>query len=102
MATPHPPARLTAEEIETLAAKPSLFTLGALVITDGAFDLCTSAAADPVEYILRHVKGDFGTLDPHDQAENAYGIRHHTRVMSEYRLPITNAKLWVITDAGHA
>jgi hypothetical protein len=39
------------------------FELGQVVATPGAIELLVGAGRSPVEFIARHVRGDYGDLD---------------------------------------
>src|SRR5687768_3950185 len=69
------------------AMQPALlFRLGRLCATNGAIRALTSAAADPIEYVARHLAGDWGDLDPEDRAANDRALRLGERLISAYRL----------------
>jgi hypothetical protein len=78
-----------------------LFGLGRLSATPGAIRTLTSAATDPVEYIARHLAGDWGELDAHDTAANDRALRLDERIISAYRLS-NGEKIWIITEADRS
>ena len=78
-----------------------LFRLGRLCATNGAIDALTSAAADPIEYVARHLAGDWGDLDAADSAANDRAVQLGERIISAYRLS-TDEKIWVITEADRS
>jgi hypothetical protein len=47
-----------------------LFALGQIVATPGALALLEKAQNLPSEFLLRHLRGDWGDLCRDDQAEN--------------------------------
>ena len=59
-----------------------------------------------VDCLARHDNGDWGDLDPDDQAANNYALRHYEgRVLSRYTIPTELASetadddaIWIITD----
>ena len=78
-----------------------LFRLGRLCATSGAIRTLTSAAADPIEYVARHLAGDWGDLEPEDCAANDRALRLGERIISAYRL--ANAeRIWIITEADRS
>ncbi len=77
------------------------FSLGQIVATPGALEALQEAQETPLRYILRHVSGDWGELDRHDQRENERSLKHGFRLLSAYSLS-TGTKLWVITEADRS
>ena len=77
-----------------------LFPLGSIVATPGALALLDRAGKSGLEYLLRHVTGDFGLMDEEDVKANREAIRNGLRVMSAYA--VAGEKLWIITEAGRA
>jgi hypothetical protein len=75
-----------------------LFRLGRLCATNGAIRTLTSAAADPIEYVARHLAGDWGDVDPADAAANDRALQSRERIISAYRLA-DGSKIWIITEA---
>lgn len=56
-----------------------------------------------VQCLMRHMQGDWGTIEEHDRAVNAAAIQHGSRVLSRYPLSpaIEDQFLFIITDPGH-
>jgi hypothetical protein len=55
----------------------------------------------PGIFIKRHVTGDWGEVDDHDQQENEFSVEHGFRLLSSY--PVSNgAKIWIITEADRS
>ena len=85
-----------------------LFPLGQVVATPGALD----AARYPeqfLELLARHVRGDWGCVDPEDAATNAEAVREGSRILSAYPidpgLPCAGYGdncLWIITEADRS
>ena len=50
------------------------FPLGRTVATPGALEALVRAGETPLNYLARHIAGDWGDLDQHDKAQNE--IRH--------------------------
>ena len=53
-----------------------------------------AAAEEPVAFLLRHRRGDWGELDPFDRKQNELALRHGGRLLSAYR-----TRLGAITEA---
>ena len=75
-----------------------LFPAGQIVATPGALALLERANKTPVEFLSRHLRGDWGDLCPEDKTENELSLKQGFRLMSSYRVT-ENENLWVITEA---
>ena len=78
-----------------------LFDLGQLVATPGALAALEKTGQTPMEFLSRHVTGDWGDIPEEDRKENQYSLEHGFRLLSSYR---TNADqvVWVITEANRS
>ena len=78
-----------------------LFNLGQLVATPGALAALAKAGQTPLDFLTRHVCGDWGDIDKDDCKENELGLKRGFRLLSSYR---TNAdvKVWLITEADRS
>ena len=75
-----------------------LFPAGQIVATPGALALLEQANKSPLEFLSRHLRGDWGDPCQEDKTENELSQKHGFRLMSSY--PITETeKLWIITEA---
>jgi len=81
-------------------ARP-LFSLGQCVATPGALAVLAEAGQTPADFLNRHVRGDWGTIDPADKGLNEQAIRDGARIFSVY-VTAKGVKLWVITEADRA
>lgn len=81
-------------------ARP-LFSLGQCVATPGALAALDEAGQTPAEFLNRHVRGDWGAIDPADKGLNEQAIRDGDRIFSVY-VTAKGVKLWVITEADRA
>jgi hypothetical protein len=78
-----------------------LFAAGRLVATPGALAVLEQVNKSPLEFLSRHLRGDWGDLCQEDKTENELSLKHGFRLMSSY--PITDTeKLWVITEADRS
>jgi hypothetical protein len=78
-----------------------LFPPGRLVATPGALALLEQINRSPLEFLSRHVRGDWGDLCQEDKTENELSLKYEFRLMSSY--PITETeKLWIITEADRS
>ena len=62
------------------------FDPGQVVATRGAVEAFTASEESPYAYLLRHVAGDWGDIDPEDVIENEVSLRRGFRLLSSYRL----------------
>lgn len=78
-----------------------LFPSGRLVATPGALALLQQVNKSPLEFLSRHLRGDWGDLCEEDKTENELSLKHGFRLMSSY--PVTETeKLWIITEADRS
>ena len=78
-----------------------LFSLGQLVATPGALAALEKAGQGPLDFLLRHVHGDWGELCEEDRRENQFSLERGFRLLSSYRT-LADAKLYVITEADQS
>jgi hypothetical protein len=83
--------------------QPSItrFALGQTFITPGAEEALMIAGQTGIEFLRRHMSGDFGELADEDTEENEHSLRQGFRVLSAYRTA-RGQKLWVITEADRS
>lgn len=81
-------------------AKPK-FRLGKLVATPGALDALTEAGQSPMDFLSRHVVGDWGHCCEEDQQANEDALLHGDRLFSVYKTA-KGTKIWVITEADRS
>ena len=55
----------------------------------------------PLDYLERHLAGDWGDLDEHDRQENELSLQHGWRLLSAYRLS-DGTRIWIITEADRS
>jgi hypothetical protein len=78
-----------------------VFPAGRLVATPGALALLQQVNKSPLEFLSRHLRGDWGDLCQEDKTENELSLKYGFRLMSSY--PVTdNEKLCIITEADRS
>lgn len=78
-----------------------LFPAGRIVATPGALRLLECANKSPLEFLPRHLRGDWGDLCRDDKTENELSLKCGFRLMSSYQVTATE-KLWIITEADRS
>ena len=78
-----------------------LFPSGRLVATPAALALLEQTNKLPVEFLSRHLRGDWGDLDEEDKTENELSLKYGLRLLSSYQVS-ESEKLWVITEADRS
>lgn len=73
------------------------FALGQVVATPGALAALLQAGQTPLEFLERHVVGDWGELDPQDVQANEDALQCGARLLSRYRTT-QGVVLWIITE----
>lgn len=81
--------------------KKALFPLGQVVATPGALEALQDASQEAVEFLRRHVVGDWGEVPPEDAQENELSVKQGFRILSAYTLN-TSVKIWIITEADRS
>jgi|ERR1700677_870947 len=73
--------------MQQIERKP-LFDLGQLVATPGALAALEKSGQSPMDFLTRHVMGDWGDLCEEDRKENQFSLEKGFRLLSSYK---TNA-----------
>src|SRR4051794_38792594 len=73
------------------------FPLGRLVATPGALELIQGEGREPMEFVERHVRGDWGDLSEHDRLANEAALVNGSRILSSY-IVVGNERVWVLTE----
>ena len=78
-----------------------LFDLGQLVATPGALAALEKTGQNAMDFLSRHVRGDWGELPKEDKDENQLSLDKGFRLLSSYRTTAGD-KIWVITEADRS
>jgi len=78
-----------------------LFSLGQIVATPGARTALEKAGQTPLEFLARHVRGEWGELGAEDRRENQRSLERGFRLLSSYRTGAGDT-VWVITEADRS
>jgi hypothetical protein len=76
-----------------------LFLPGSVVATPGALEL-TDHGVNLMNYLRRHLQGDWGDISEEDKKENELSLREGFRLLSSYNTKA--GKLWLITEADRS
>lgn len=77
-----------------------MFDMGRIVATPAALDLLSHHQISALEFLRRHVTGDFGDLCHDDIAANLHAVKTGLRILSKYRLG--DESVYVITEADRS
>lgn len=77
------------------------FELGQIVATPGALEALQRNAQTALQFISRHVQGEWGELSDEDSYANDMALVHDTRILSAYSLN-DGTKIWVITESDRS
>ena len=69
--------------------------------TPGALNAFAATGENPINYIVRHMNLDPGSLGAEDQLHNLRAVRAGTRVFSAYELR-DGTRIWIITEADRS
>ncbi len=85
-----------------IAVNQPRFSLGQVVATPQAMATVERLGKSLLEFIERHVRGDWGDLSEDDQQANEDALVDGSRILSSYILEGEGdnvVKLWIITEA---
>ena len=74
------------------------FELGHVVATPAALSALEASGQAPIEFLHRHVRGDWGDLSEGDRECNEEALSDGSRILSAY-ITGSGQKLWIITEA---
>ncbi|HEV8353192.1 MAG TPA: hypothetical protein VGR24_03225 [bacterium] len=69
--------------------------------TPGALNAFAATGENPINFIVRHMNLDPGSLGADDQLQNIRAVREGTRVFSAYELR-DGTRIWIITEADRS
>ena len=81
-----------------------LFLTGQVVATPGALELLNEAGVSAIDFVTRHVYGDWAEMCTEDQLQNLLAVRDGFRVFTSYGVGTKPdaPKVWVITEADRS
>ena len=85
----------------TQQAGVARFALGQTVITPGAEEALELAGQTAIEFLRRHMSGDWGELSDDDIKENELSLEQGFRLLSRYETA-KGELLWIITEADRS
>lgn len=88
-------------KLERLNEQKPLFSLGQTVMTIGAREALKEANQLPIEFLKRHVSGDWGEVCKDDWEENELSLVEGFRLLSAYKTS-QDVKIWIITEANRS
>lgn len=74
--------------------------LGVLYVTEGAARAFLKTGDDPLTYLERHFRQDWGELCKEDEDLNRHAMDTGDRLMSVYTLSDHQTKIWIIEYQG--
>jgi hypothetical protein len=77
------------------------FALGRTFITPGAEEALQIAGQTAIEFLRRHMSGDWGELSDEDVKENEFSLKEGLRLLSAYHTG-KGQKIWIITEADRS
>jgi len=75
------------------------FKPGHIVATPGALALAENGT-NLMDYLQRHLNGDWGDMCEDDKEENEFSLKHGFRLLSAYKTP--HGQIWIITEADRS
>ena len=73
------------------------FNPGQVVATPGVLEALATTGENAVHFLARHLRGDWGDLDPADKQANDHALTNGGRLLSAYHLR-DDTKIWIITE----
>jgi hypothetical protein len=74
------------------------FHPGRIYATPAAQRAIAASGQSPVEFLERHLRGDWGDVSPDDRRANDDSLQDGARILSAYHTSL-GTKLWVLTEA---
>lgn len=88
-------------QTESIGHMAPLFPLGTISATPCALETIRRAGSTPVDFILRHVRGEWLEMSPDDIEANTGALRDGGRILSAYTVG-GGERLFVITEADRS
>ena len=76
---------------------PPRFKLGRLIMTAGVDALIREGRLNPLPYLRRHLRADWGELSGEDRHQNDAALESGERLLSSYQVA-PDLTLWIITE----
>jgi hypothetical protein len=70
-------------------------------VTPGALAAAKHSGESILDYVERHLAGDWGDVSGSDVYENEYALEHAVRLLSSYKLK-NGTRIWIITEADRS
>ncbi len=93
--------RLKHMDLQGETAMPAKFNPGQVALTPGCKKVLEQAGQVPLEFLKRHVGGDWGDMSENDKQDNEKSLKDGGRLMSVYHTT-TKVKLYCITEADRS
>jgi hypothetical protein len=77
------------------------FPLGETFMTPGAEEALQIAGQTAIEFLRRHISGDWGELSEDDVEANELSLTKECRLLSAYRT-VKGERIWIITEADRS
>jgi hypothetical protein len=77
------------------------FPVGETYITPEAQEALDIAGETAIQFLRRHISGDWGELSEDDVKENEMSVQEGFRLLSSYRT-VKGQKIWIITEADRS
>lgn len=88
-------------KLEKLNESDILFPLGQVFMTVGAREALEESNQHPMEFLMRHQRGDWGLVCESDKQENDFSVKEGFRIISAYETA-KGEKIWIITEADRS
>jgi hypothetical protein len=73
------------------------FSPGTVVATPGVLAEFSASGDDPLAFLVKHIAGDWGEVDPDDWKANEWSLANGERLLSVYMMS-NGTRFWIITE----
>lgn len=80
---------------------PPCFMPGRLIMTEGIDALIHQGRLNPLPYLRRHLRADWGDLCESDRQQNNAALQSGDRLLSSYQIA-PDVTLWIITEGDRS